>query len=67
MNISEVNYKTNFGGRPAMISSSTGTMALLMVTLVKDHGLKYLLAAFISENSGCLRLQALNSDGSTLN
>ena len=27
-----------FGGRPAMISSSTGAMALLMVTLVKDHG-----------------------------
>lgn len=42
MNISEVNYKTNFGGRPAMISSSTGAMALLMVTLVKDYGLKYL-------------------------
>lgn len=36
-----------FGGRPAMISSSTGAMALLMVTLVKDHGLQYLLAASI--------------------
>ncbi|MGE2250456.1 SulP family inorganic anion transporter [Serratia marcescens] len=36
-----------FGGRPAMISSSTGAMALLMVTLVKDHGLEYLLAASI--------------------
>jgi len=34
-----------FGGRPAMISSSTGAMALLMVTLVKEHGLAYLLAA----------------------
>lgn len=34
-----------FGGRPAMISSSTGAMALLMVTLVKTHGLQYLLAA----------------------
>ncbi len=30
-----------------MISSSTGAMALLMVTLVKDHGLEYLLAASI--------------------
>lgn len=36
-----------FGGRPAMISSSTGAMALLMVMLVKDHGLEYLLAASI--------------------
>ncbi len=34
-----------FGGRPAMISAATGAMALLMVTLVKDHGLQYLLAA----------------------
>lgn len=28
-----------------MISAATGAMALLMVTLVKDHGLEYLLAA----------------------
>ena len=35
------------GGRPGMISSSTGAMALLMVTLVKDHGLQYLLAATV--------------------
>ena len=33
------------GGRPAMISAVTGAMALLMVNLVKDHGLQYLLAA----------------------
>ena len=33
------------GGRPAMISAATGAMALLMVNLVKDHGLEYLLAA----------------------
>jgi SulP family sulfate permease len=33
------------GGRPAMISAATGAMALLMVTLVKEHGLQYLLAA----------------------
>lgn len=33
------------GGRPAMISAATGAMALLMVGLVKDHGLEYLFAA----------------------
>lgn len=33
------------GGRPGMISAATGAMSLLMVTLVKDHGLQYLLAA----------------------
>ncbi|NNH37390.1 SulP family inorganic anion transporter [Acinetobacter terrae] len=36
-----------FGGRTAMISAATGAMALLMITLVKDHGLQYLLAATI--------------------
>lgn len=35
------------GGRPAMISAATGAMALLMVTLVREHGLQYLLAATI--------------------
>ncbi|EFM21971.1 SulP family inorganic anion transporter [Pantoea sp. aB] len=45
-----------FGGRPAMISSSTGAMALLMVTLVKDHGLQYLLAASVM--TGILQLLA---------
>ncbi len=35
------------GGRPGMISAATGAMALLMVTLVADHGLQYLLAATI--------------------
>ena len=35
------------GGRPAMISAATGAMSLLMVTLVKQHGLEYLLAATI--------------------
>ena len=34
-----------FGGRSGMISASTGAMALLLVTLVRDHGLQYLLAA----------------------
>jgi SulP family sulfate permease len=36
-----------FGGRPAMISAATGAMALVMVDLVRDHGLQYLLAATI--------------------
>jgi SulP family sulfate permease len=31
------------GGRPGMISAATGAMAVLMVTLVKEHGLQYLL------------------------
>ncbi len=35
------------GGRPGMISAATGAMALVMVTLVKEHGLEYLLAATI--------------------
>ncbi|MFN2744995.1 MULTISPECIES: SulP family inorganic anion transporter [Bacillus] len=35
------------GGRPAMISAATGAMALLMGTLVKDHGIEYLFAATI--------------------
>ena len=35
------------GGRTAMISAATGAMALVMVTLVKEHGLQYLLAATI--------------------
>ncbi|MEQ6886731.1 SulP family inorganic anion transporter [Salicola sp. Rm-C-2C1-2] len=33
------------GGRSGMISAATGAMALLMVTLVREHGLQYLLAA----------------------
>ena len=35
------------GGRPAMISAATGAMSLLMVGLVRDHGLEYLFAASI--------------------
>ncbi|MGB7390699.1 SulP family inorganic anion transporter, partial [Marinomonas sp.] len=36
-----------FGGRPAMISAATGAMALVMMDLIKDHGLQYMLAATI--------------------
>lgn len=35
------------GGRPAMISAATGSMALLMGPLIRDYGLDYLLAATI--------------------
>ncbi|WP_134685423.1 SulP family inorganic anion transporter [Brevibacillus migulae] len=35
------------GGRPGMISAATGAMALVMVTLVKDHGIEYLFAATV--------------------
>jgi SulP family sulfate permease len=35
------------GGRPAMISAATGAMALVVVSLVREHGVEYLLAATI--------------------
>lgn len=35
------------GGRPGMISAATAATAVLMITLVKEHGLEYLLAASI--------------------
>ncbi|MBL6838168.1 MAG: SulP family inorganic anion transporter [Puniceicoccaceae bacterium] len=35
------------GGRPGMISAATGAMAVLLVSLVRDHGLEYLLPATI--------------------
>lgn len=52
------------GGRPGMISAATGAMALLMVTLVKNHGLEYLFAATILTGilqviAGFLKLGAL--------
>ncbi|MCB4824231.1 SulP family inorganic anion transporter [Roseicella aerolata] len=52
------------GGRPAMISAATGAMALVMVDLVRDHGLQYLLAATLLTGllqliAGALRLGIL--------
>ncbi len=52
------------GGRPGMISAATAATAVLMVTLVKDHGLQYLLAATVLAGvlqigAGFLRLGAL--------
>ncbi|MUH94516.1 SulP family inorganic anion transporter [Pseudomonas aeruginosa] len=44
------------GGRPGMITAATGAMALLMVTLVKNHGLEYLLAATLL--TGVLQIAA---------
>ncbi|MDZ7600547.1 MAG: SulP family inorganic anion transporter [Hoeflea sp.] len=35
------------GGRPGMISAATAATAVLMVSLVRDHGLEYLLAATV--------------------
>ncbi len=35
------------GGRPGMISAATAATAVLMVTLVKEHGLQFLLAATV--------------------
>ncbi|ORE89873.1 SulP family inorganic anion transporter [Aurantimonas sp. 22II-16-19i] len=35
------------GGRPGMISAATAATAVLMVTLVRDHGLQYLFAATV--------------------
>ena len=39
------------GGRPALISAATGAMALLMITLVKEHGLEYLFATTVLTQS----------------
>ena len=36
-----------FGGRPGMISGATGAMAVVMVSLVADHGVEYLFAAVV--------------------
>ena len=44
------------GGRPGMISAATAATAVLMVTLVKDHGLQYLLAATVV--AGLLQIAA---------
>ncbi|KQT44550.1 sulfate transporter [Aureimonas sp. Leaf454] len=45
-----------FGGRPGMISAATAATAVLMITLVRDHGLQYLLAATVL--AGLLQIAA---------
>ena len=52
------------GGRPGMISAATAATAVLMVTLVKVHGLQYLLATtvlvgFFQVIAGFLKLGSL--------
>ncbi len=52
------------GGRPAMISAATAAIALLLIDLVRDHGIQYLFAAtvlmgLIQIAAGALRLGAL--------
>ena len=49
------------GGRPGTISAATAATAVLMVTLVRDHGLQYLLATtvlagLLQIGAGLLRL-----------
>jgi len=51
----------SFGGRPGMISGATGAMAVVMVSLVADHGVEYLFAAVVLTglfqiSAGLLRL-----------
>ncbi len=36
-----------FGGRPGMISGATGAIAVVIVTLAKDHGVEYIFATVI--------------------
>ncbi|MDR5740381.1 SulP family inorganic anion transporter [Caballeronia sp. LZ016] len=52
------------GGRPGMISAATGAVALLLSSLVKAHGVEYVLAAgilagILQIGAGMLRLGAL--------
>jgi len=44
------------GGRPGMISAATAATAVLMITLVKEHGLQYLLSATVL--AGLLQIAA---------
>ncbi|BCR05704.1 sodium-independent anion transporter [Desulfuromonas versatilis] len=49
------------GGRPGMISGATGALAVVMVTLVAQHGIEYLFAAVVlmgllQVGAGLLRL-----------
>jgi SulP family sulfate permease len=44
------------GGRPGMISGATGAVAVVLVSLVKDHGVEYVFAAVIL--AGLLQITA---------
>lgn len=45
-----------FGGRPGMISGATGAVAVVLVTLVKSHGVEYIFATVIL--AGIIQLAA---------
>lgn len=45
-----------FGGRPGMISGATGAMAVVMVSLVSEHGVNYLFATILL--AGVLQISA---------
>ncbi|MGB0953375.1 MAG: SulP family inorganic anion transporter [Planctomycetota bacterium] len=50
-----------FGGRPGMISGATGALAVVLVSLVSEHGVEYMFAAVvlmgvIQVGAGVLRL-----------
>ena len=52
------------GGRPGMISAATAAIAVLVIPLVREHGVEYLLAAtilmgFLQIIAGLLRLDLL--------
>lgn len=52
------------GGRPGMISGATGAVAVVIVSLVKDHGVEYvfaavILAGIIQMSAGFLKLGKL--------
>ena len=36
-----------FGGRPGMISAAAGSMAFVLASLVREHGVEYMLLATI--------------------
>ena len=53
-----------FGGRPGMISGATGAVAVVLVTLVKTHGVEYvfatvILAGILQATAGFLKLGKL--------
>jgi sulfate permease, SulP family len=53
-----------FGGRPGMISGATGAVAVVLVSLVKSHGVEYIfatviLAGILQISAGTLRLGKL--------
>ncbi len=53
-----------FGGRPGMISGATGAVAVVLVVLVKSHGVEYIfatvvLAGIIQMSAGFLKLGKL--------